>query len=106
MRTLLLGLLTVAPILAADGGMSATERSYLLDQLEQTKKGMLASINGVSQAQWTFKPGPNVWSVQECAEHIILAEDFIKNGAKQVLQTPVVDRLPSANADTDRKFVA
>jgi hypothetical protein len=67
---------------------------------------MLASIQGVTEAQWKFKPAPNVWSVAECAEHIVLAEDFIFGFAQQALKTPVVPRLATANAEADRKLVA
>src|SRR5262249_42877244 len=65
-------LAAAAPLLAGNNGtLSDTERSYLVEQLEQSKKAMLASIQGLSDAQWRFKPAPEVWSVQECAEHII-----------------------------------
>src|SRR5580658_1183496 len=97
----------VAPLLAADNGaMNGAERAYLIEQLEQSKKNMLASIQGVTEAQWKFKPAPNVWSVAECAEHIILAEDFIFGGSQQILKTPVVARLETANAEADKKLVA
>jgi len=52
-----------APLLAGQGAMSDAERSFLLDQLEQTKKGLLSSMAGLTEAQWRFKPAPNVWSV-------------------------------------------
>lgn len=96
----------VAPMFAAGGSMSPAERAYLLEQLESSKKEMLASIQGLSPAQWTFKPAPEVWSVQECAEHIILAENFIFGGAQQVLKTPAVDRPDRSNEEVDRKIVA
>jgi len=99
-------LCAVAPIFAADGSMTPAERAYLLEQLETSKKAMLASIQGLSAAQWTFKPAPEVWSVQECAEHIILAENFIFGGAQQVLKTPAVDRPALSNEEVDRKIVA
>jgi hypothetical protein len=35
----------------------------------------------LADAQWTFKPSAAVWSVEECAEHIILAEDFLFGSA-------------------------
>jgi hypothetical protein len=96
-----------APLLAADSGaMTAAERAYLIEQLEQSKKNMLASIQGVTDAQWKFKPAPNVWSVAECAEHIVLAEDYIFAGAQQALKTPAVPRLATANAEADRKLVS
>ncbi|MGA3241594.1 MAG: DinB family protein [Bryobacteraceae bacterium] len=97
----------VGPLLAADSGvMTAAERAYLIDQLEQSKKNALASIQGVTDAQWKFKPAPNVWSVAECAEHIVLAEDYIFGASQQALKTPAVARLATANAESDRKLVA
>jgi uncharacterized damage-inducible protein DinB len=86
--------------------MSDAERAYLLDQLEQSRKGVLASIEGLTQAQWTFKPAPNVWSVQECAEHIVLAESYIFEGSQHVLKTPAVDRPEKSNSDADRTLVS
>lgn len=103
----LLSLLAILPLAAADGGaMADAERKYLLDQLDQSKKVMLASIQGVTPAQWTYKSAPNVWSVEECAEHLILAEEFIMGAAQKTLSTPAQDRLPNANTDADQKFVA
>jgi hypothetical protein len=105
-KAFLVTLLTLAPLVAADSGaMTDAERTYLLDQLEQSKKLMLSTIQ-VSQAQWTYKPAPTVWSVQECAEHLILAEDFLMSAVQQTLKTPAAERLPTANAEADRKFVA
>ena len=91
---------------AADGAMTPAERSYLLEQLESSKKTMLASIEGVTDAQWRFKPSPTVWSVAECAEHIILAEDYIFGASQQILKTPAVPRPEKSNAEFDKKFVA
>ena len=91
-----LWLCAVAPVFAAEGSMTPAERSYLLEQLTTSKTAMLASIQGVSAAQWSFKPAPNVWSVKECAEHIILAEDFIFAATQQILGSPAVAR-PAAN---------
>jgi uncharacterized damage-inducible protein DinB len=106
LKMLPLLLCAVAPVFAADGSMTPAERAYLLEQLETSKKEMLASIQGLSAAQWTFKPAPEVWSVQECAEHIILAENFIFGGAQQILKTPAVDRPALSNEAVDRKIVA
>jgi len=98
--------LAIAPVFAAENGaMTDSERAFLLDQLEQTKKDMLASINGLTAAQWKFKFAPNVWSVAECAEHIALAEDFIGGLAQQLLKTPAVDRPATSNSETDHKMV-
>jgi hypothetical protein len=44
--------------------------------------------------------------VQECAEHIILAEEYIFGGAQQILKTPAVARPATSNPDVDKKIVA
>jgi hypothetical protein len=93
----------MAPAMAADGGaLNDAERSFLIEQMQMSKKAFLASISGLSDAQWKFKPAPAVWSVQECAEHIILSEDFIFAGAQQVLKTPAVDRPEKSNSEVDK----
>jgi hypothetical protein len=105
-KNLALVMCAVAPLFAGEGSMTADERAYLLDQLETSKKAMLASIDGLTAAQWTFKPAPTVWSVQECAEHIILAEEFIFSGSQQILKTPVVPRPANSSSEVDHKLVA
>ena len=105
-KVMFLGLLASMLMVAAESGaMNDTERAYLLDQLEQSKKAMLASIDGLTEAQWKFKPAPSVWSVQECAEHIILAEEYIFGGAQAILKTPAVDRPAASNSKVDQIIV-
>jgi hypothetical protein len=86
--------------------MNDTERAYLIEQLEKSKKDFLASIDGLTAAQWKFKPAPEVWSVAECSEHIVLAEGFIFGGAQKVLQSPVVERPATSTEEQDHKIVA
>jgi len=94
------------PLLAADGAMNPAERAFLLDQLESSKKEFLASIQGLTPAQWTFKAGPDRWSIQECAEHIILAEDYIFGGTQRLLKVPAVERPANSNLEVDKKLAA
>lgn len=99
--------LAAAPVVAADNGvMTSSERAFLIETLEQSKSNMLSSIQGLTASQWSFKPGPAVWSVAECAEHLILAEDFLFGTAQQILKSPAVPRPESSTAETDRKLVA
>ena len=90
----------------ATGGMTKAERAYLLSELKSSETALLTSITGLTQAQWTFKPSPDAWSVQECAEHLILAEDLIFDEARKTLGTPAVARLPNATSEGDRQIVA
>src|SRR5471032_2126433 len=105
-RMLLAMFCAAAPVLAAEGSINSAERAYLLEQLESSKKAMLASIQGASPAQWAFKPAPTVWSVKECAEHIILAEDFLFGATQQMLKSPAVARPAGSNEEMDHKLVA
>jgi hypothetical protein len=90
---------------ASTGGMTNAERTYLLSELKSSKAALLTSIKGLSSAQWTFKPSPDSWSIQECAEHLILAEDLIFSEAQKTLKTPAVDRLSNATSEGDRQLV-
>jgi hypothetical protein len=105
-RGLLFAALALPLAAASNGALTDSERTYLIQQLESSKKNFLASISGVSDAQWSFKPAPQVWSVAECAEHIVLSEDFIFGLSQQLLKSPAVERPASSNADQDRKIVA
>jgi hypothetical protein len=105
LSVLAISILAAVPAMAADGGaLSDAERAFLIEQMEMSKKAFLASIAGISEAQWTFKPAPNVWSVQECAEHIVLSETFIAGMAQQLLKTPAVARPEKSNAEFDHQL--
>lgn len=90
---------------AATGGMTKAERKYLLSELKASKKALLGSIKGLTPAQWTFKPSPDSWSIQECTEHLILAESLIFDEAQKALNTSAVARLSNATRDGDRQIV-
>ncbi|MEY2529429.1 MAG: hypothetical protein QOJ05_1519 [Verrucomicrobiota bacterium] len=59
------------------GTLTTEERNKAIDYLKETRKDFLASIDGVSDAQWKFKAAPDRWSIAETAEHIALAEQLI-----------------------------
>jgi hypothetical protein len=103
----LLAASVVTPAFAQSvGKLNDAERAYLIDQLEISRKAFLTSISGLTPAQWRFKPAPAVWSVAECAEHIVLAEDFLFGTSQQLLKAPAVDRLASSNAEVDKRLAA
>jgi hypothetical protein len=76
----------------ASGALTPEERATLLNQLTTTKQGFIDSIRGLNEAQWRFKPNPFKWSVAECAEHIIVSEDFLFGVSQQMLKSPVQPR--------------
>ena len=95
-----------AQLTRVDGRMTQAERAYLLAELKTSESAMLQSINSLTEAQWSFKSAPDVWSVKECAEHLILAEDLLFAESQKMLATPAVPRLTGATAEGDRTIVA
>lgn len=74
---------------AAPATLSPEEREFALKNLQTTHDKFLQSIAGLSPKQWTFKAGPDRWSVAEVAEHITVAESTILGLIeKQVMASP------------------
>lgn len=73
------------PMMAADARITAGERTKVLGYLEDSRKEFLASIDGVTEEQWKWKPAPERWSVGETAEHIILAEAALFASVKKAV---------------------
>src|SRR5258706_10529827 len=59
---------------ASDANITATERAHAINLLQQSQAEFLSLVDGLTEAQWNYKPGPDRWSVGETAEHIVLAE--------------------------------
>ncbi len=58
--------------------VTQADREKALKYLESTRQGVVDATKGLSQAQWTFKPAPDRWSVAEVMEHIAAAEDYLR----------------------------
>jgi len=72
-------LVLTIPALAqtADPKMTKAERAELIELLNKSEKEFVQAVEGLTDQQWSFKPGPDRWSVAECAEHIVLAEALL-----------------------------
>jgi uncharacterized damage-inducible protein DinB len=60
---------------------------FLLRDLEETRDSFLKAIRGLSEEQWKFKVAPDCWSIAECAEHVTLSEESIRNRVKEAMRT-------------------
>jgi hypothetical protein len=68
--------------LVSAGALTAEDLQRASDHLQKTGATFLASTEGLSANQLSFKPAPTRWSVAEVAEHIASAEDFLMNMIK------------------------
>ena len=98
MRNKMLSQAVVASLLIMASGTSArevtqAEKERAVQYLESTKAKLLEDIQGLSESQWNFKPGPDRWSVAQVMEHIAASEDFIREGLikEKVMVSPVGD---------------
>jgi DinB superfamily len=72
--------------LAFAQSLSPEDREKGLKYMEQTRQGVIDATKGLSDAQWKFKSAPDRWSVQQCVEHLALAEDYLyENGVQKAL---------------------
>src|SRR3989442_11538498 len=84
----LAGVLSALLLMAGAATASAqevtqAEKDKALQYLETTKKNVLETTKGLSEAQWNFKAAPDRWSVAQVMEHIAAAEDFLRALAKE-----------------------
>ncbi|RFS24821.1 DinB family protein [Chitinophaga silvatica] len=64
------------------------DNKYLIHLLVQTRDSVLQAVNGLSDAQLTYKPAPDRWSVIECVEHIMKTEKIFWNMEQQAVNQP------------------
>ncbi|HMJ06951.1 MAG TPA: DinB family protein [Chthoniobacterales bacterium] len=89
-----------SPAPAGSGSLTTEERERAINYLKETQKNFLAAVDGVSDAQWKFKPAPERWSIAETAEHIATAEDFIWARVNEIMKAPAN---PERRAETQGK---
>jgi len=84
-------LLAITMLLTAmvDQTLSPAERDHAVAELDSSRKAFLEATNGLSEAQWNFKPAPDRWSIAECSEHIAVTEALVlKLVTEQALKGP------------------
>jgi cysteine sulfinate desulfinase/cysteine desulfurase-like protein len=94
-KAAVLVLLLLAVSTASAQSLTAAEREKAVKHLEASRDAFVKSFEKLSDAQWNWKPAPEIWSVAECAEHIALSE----NALWQLLQ----DRILKSPAAPERK---
>ena len=90
-----------ATVLAVTGEKLSTQE---LDQaklfLEQTHNTVIGATKRLSDAQWSFKPAPDRWSISENLAHMVIVQERVLG--------PIMDQLanaPAPPADFDYRVV-
>jgi len=83
--------------------MTKEERANALRWLEESRAEFLAAVDGLTDAQWRWKPAPDRWSVGEVAEHVVLAEaGQFANVKKCITLAPDPNWEAKTNGKTER----
>lgn len=91
------GLLLSAQLAAEP--MKAGDRQRLLAHLEMTESWLVSELNGLSQAQLTYKMTPDSWSIADVTEHLAIAEpQYWDQLQKSVKQPPNTEKLEATDA--------
>jgi hypothetical protein len=80
--------------------LSDQERSAAVEELEASRRRLLAGLEGLSEEQWRARPSPDRWSIAECAEHIAAAEVPLPKLYKSAI---AVDPAPEERREIRRK---
>jgi uncharacterized damage-inducible protein DinB len=99
-----LALLLPAAVFAADT-LTQGERDRAMSHMHATRKMFLDAVSPLSEAQYKYKPAPEVWSVAEVAEHIALAEQLIFGMTQKLLEQPATPEKKSEVQGKDESVV-
>src|ERR1700758_771678 len=64
--------------------------------IHQARNAAVGAIKGLSDAQWRFRPAPDVWSIAENMDHMIFVQERVLGPVLGQLATA-----PPAQADRD-----
>ena len=83
-----LAILSASLLSAAEPMLTQQERDHAMQLLRDSEAEFLNLTSGLTEAQWTYKPAPDRWSVGETAEHIVLAEGLLFSKLEEALANP------------------
>lgn len=72
--------------------LTVAEREKAVELLKKSLDETLKAVEGLTEAQWKYKPGPDRWSVGEVSEHILFFDGFLLG---------LVDRIVAGPANPD-----
>jgi hypothetical protein len=78
-------MVVLAPTVSTVAEISKQERTQLVSLLTSSRDEVLAEAAKLSDAQWSFKSGPDRWSVGEVVEHLALAEPFLFDSQQKMM---------------------
>ncbi len=108
--------MTTTNVSATCEGLTAHEVEEARRYLEEARHRALLTTEGLSEAQWNYRPGSGGWSVAGIVEHMAVIQDFILGPIAEALanspeasaaEPETIDAIIKAKIpDRSRKFQA
>src|SRR5699024_162782 len=73
---------------------------------EKTANNLRNNIQGLDEAQMSYNPSAEDWSVAECVEHIILTEKMLFTMTKKLLEQPANPERKEEVKATNQQLIA
>ncbi len=80
------------------------ERKLAVDRLLSSQKKLLQAIDGVSEAQASFKPSPERWSILQLVEHLATSDPGLMALIRGALASPAQPELIEHVHKHDHRF--
>lgn len=80
------------------------DQDSIVKELQRTEALFLKSVEGLSEAQWNFKPAEDKWSVAQCAEHLAAAEPLLRGMIAEAMKKDLTEEM-KATARQDEKIM-
>jgi Zn-dependent M28 family amino/carboxypeptidase len=84
-----------------DQKMTAAERAEIIELLQKSERELMQALDGLTDQQWAYKPGPDRWSVAEVMEHIVLADALLFETAVKSLDGAASPKWAATLSKTD-----
>jgi DinB superfamily len=107
-RSTFLAALTGAVVFSSSliaGELTKADREALVAHVKRTEAAFLKSIDGLSDAQWNWKPAADRWSVAEASEHITKSEDMLRGMVEGMLKAPAAPDLLAKTKGKDEMIL-
>ena len=68
-----------------NSSLTEPEREVARLFLTQSTGGLKGAIRGLTERQWTFRPGPQSWSISQIADHVLMVSERVAGPMRQML---------------------
>jgi hypothetical protein len=87
------------------GSLSTQERELLEELLQRSRAVFVAEMMRVDSAAWATRPADAGWSVAECAEHVTVSEQALRDLVRSLPASPARPEIAAALRGKDGAVV-